>query len=66
MVTQIKIGKTYLSNKDSKRPINSTVQSPKGKSNCDQPAYLFWKMQSRLIKLANRLRTEQKLQSQEQ
>jgi len=28
---------------------------------CDEPAYLFWKIQSRLAKLTNRLRLEKRI-----
>lgn len=40
------------------------TQSPK--HTCDQSAYLFWKVQSRLAKLTNRLRLEKKIILQEQ
>ena len=37
------------------------VQAPNHTLTCDEPAYLFWKVQSRLAKLTNRLRLEKKL-----
>ena len=37
------------------------VQAPNHTLICDEPAYLFWKVQSRLAKLTNRLRLEKKL-----
>jgi hypothetical protein len=33
----------------------TAINFPKDKEHCDQPAYLFWKLQSRLTKLNNRL-----------
>lgn len=37
------------------------VQPPNHKAICDQPAYLFWKIQSRLAKLTHRLRQEKRI-----
>lgn len=37
-----------------------------GKETCDETAYLFWKIQSRLAKLSNRLRAEQHIILDEQ
>ncbi|MDX1353364.1 MAG: hypothetical protein R3254_10150 [Thiomicrorhabdus sp.] len=37
------------------------VQAANHKLICDEPAYLFWKVQSRLAKLTNRLRLEKKI-----
>lgn len=37
------------------------VSAPNHKLICEEPAYLFWKVQSRLAKLTNRLRLEKKL-----
>ncbi len=36
------------------------VQAPDNKTVCDEPAYLFWKIQSQLTKLTNCLREEKK------
>ncbi len=33
---------------------------------CEQPAYLFWKLQSRLTKLANQLEKSEKAKQQAQ
>jgi len=38
-----------------------SVQAPNNKTTCDEPAYLFWKIQSQLAKLTNRLREEKKI-----
>jgi len=40
---------------------NLIVKAPKDKTVCDEPAYLFWKIQSRLAKLTNRLRLEKRI-----
>jgi len=40
---------------------NLSVQAPNNKTTCDEPAYLFWKIQSQLAKLTNRLREEKKI-----
>jgi len=40
---------------------NLIVKAPKDKRICDEPAYLFWKIQSRLAKLTNRLRLEKRI-----
>ncbi|NPA72948.1 MAG: hypothetical protein GXO35_08985 [Gammaproteobacteria bacterium] len=32
--------------------------APLNKTTCDEPAYLFWKMQSQLVKLSHRLRLQ--------
>lgn len=37
------------------------VQAPNNKTTCDEPGYLFWKIQSQLAKLTNRLREEKKI-----
>ncbi|WEJ62230.1 hypothetical protein [Thiomicrorhabdus lithotrophica] len=37
------------------------VKAPNNKMVCDEPAYLFWKIQSRLAKLTNRLRLEKRI-----
>ena len=37
------------------------VKPPSNKIVCDEPAYLFWKIQSRLDKLTNRLRLEKRI-----
>ena len=37
------------------------VKPSSNKIVCDEPAYLFWKIQSRLAKLTNRLRLEKRI-----
>ena len=58
---------------DDPKPITLNAQgfasgfSPqRPKRTCDKSAYLFWKVQSRLAKLTNRLRVEKKIILQEQ
>jgi len=40
---------------------NLPVKAPNDKTTCDEPGYLFWKIQSQLAKLTNRLREEKKI-----
>ncbi|BCN94005.1 hypothetical protein THMIRHAM_17900 [Thiomicrorhabdus immobilis] len=37
------------------------IQAPNHNGICDEPAYLFWKIQSRLAKLSHRLRLEKRI-----
>ena len=56
---------TSLDLDSSSVPSSSTkpllVEAPNNKMVCDEPAYLFWKIQSRLAKLTNRLRLEKRI-----
>ena len=56
---------TSLDLNSTSAPLSSTkpllVEAPNNKMVCDEPAYLFWKIQSRLAKLTNRLRLEKRI-----
>jgi len=57
-LTSIDLNSTF---KPSSNSQNLIVKAPKEKTVCDEPAYLFWKIQSRLAKLTNRLRLEKRI-----
>lgn len=56
---------TSLDQNSTSAPSSSTkpllVEAPNNRMVCDEPAYLFWKIQSRLAKLTNRLRLEKRI-----
>ena len=57
-LTSIDLNSTFNPSSNSQ---NLIVKAPKDKRVCDEPAYLFWKIQSRLAKLTNRLRLEKRI-----